>query len=149
MSDNKMKTNELLQKMFRTTSIKRFIQRYSEHMSNVPFHTYLMNKCRSKGVTPAQIIAKSGIERTHGHHIFSGRKSPSRDKVIQLAFGFEMSYEETQELLKIARKSSLYPKIMRDAIIIIALKRSLSLDNVQTALDELKLPTIGKEGRYE
>jgi len=149
MSKSKMDTRELLQKLFNTTSVKRFIKRHGGDMLDAPFYTYLKEQCTKRGVSPAQVIVKSGIERTFGHHIFSGRKNPSRDKVLQLAFGFEMNYEETQELLKIARKSNLYPKIMRDAVVIQGLERKLGFNVVQAALAELALPLIGKEGRYE
>jgi len=149
MTESKMSTKELLQRLFNTTSVKRFIKRHGGDMLDAPFHTYLKEQCTQRGVNPAQIILKSGIERTFGHHIFSGRKNPSRDKVLQLAFGFEMNYEETQELLKIARKSTLYPKIMRDAVVIQGLERKLCLNVVQAALAELDIPLIGKEGRYE
>lgn len=144
-----MKPAELLQKLLRTKSVKRFIKRHGGYMHSVPLHTYLNEKCTERGVIPAQVIAKSGIERTYAHHIFNGGKRTSRDKVLQLAFGFEMNYRETQELLKAARKSALHPKIMRDAVIIQALEQGLKLHEAQAALTELSLPVLGKEGRYE
>jgi len=143
------KTSELLQELFDTGSVTRFIKRNQDYMRKSPLHVYLKNECEKRGVLAAHVIAKSRIERTFGHHIFSGDKNPSRDKVIQLAFGFEMDYNEAQELLKAAGKSPLYPKIIRDAVVIYALKHNLNLIEVQTALDELDLPLIDKEGRYE
>jgi transcriptional regulator with XRE-family HTH domain len=82
-------------------------------MNAVPFHAYINRLCAEKDVLPAYIIKKSGIERTFGHQIFNGKRNPSRDKIILLAFGFDMDYDETQALLKSARKSALYPKIER------------------------------------
>jgi hypothetical protein len=145
----KMPTVELLQKLFGTVNIKRFIMRHHSYMPDEPFHIYLQRQCDSRNITPAQVIAKAGIYRTFGHHIFNGNKNPSRDKVLQLAFGYGMDFEETQELLKRARKSTLHPKIMRDAVIIHGLEHGLTFQTVQNALDELKQPLIGKEGRYE
>ena len=61
-----------------------------------------------------------------------------------------MDYDETQDLLKIARKSPLYPKVKRDAVIIFALTRGLGIMDIQATLDELFLPLLGKEERnYE
>ena len=143
------KTSELLQELFDTGSVTRFIKRNQDHMRKIPLHAYLKDQCKKRGVIAAHVIAKSGIERTFGHHIFSGDKNPSRDKVIQLAFGFGMNYDDAQDLLKAAGKSPLYPKIIRDAVVIYALKHSLTLNETQTALEELDLPLIDKEGRYE
>ena len=143
------KTYDMLQELFDTDSVARFIKRNQEHMLKSPFHEYLESICKIRSVIPAQVIAKSGIERVYGYHIFKGDKKPSRDKVIQLAFGFEMGYEETQELLRAANKSPLHPKVKRDVVIIFALNKSLTLGEVQNAMEELELPLIGKEGKYD
>ena len=95
------------------------------------------------------MIRTSGIDRTYGHQLFSGLRQPSRDKVIQLAFGFSMSVDEAQELLKIAGKSPLYPKLRRDAAIMYCLNNGISFCDAQAVLQELSLPLIGREGRYE
>jgi hypothetical protein len=149
VSDEKISTSGLLQRLFKTASISRFIRHFEGDMTHIPFDVHLTNICRDKDTVPEQVIKKSGIERTYGHQLFNGRRKPSRDKVIQLAFGFSMNYEETQELLKMARKSDLYPKLKRDAVIIYALTRQLGVSTVQDTLFELGLPILGKEDRYE
>jgi len=143
------KTSDMLQELFDTRNVARFIMRNQEHMLKSPIHVYLESICKIKGVTAAQVIAKSGIERVYGYHIFKGNKKPSRDKVIQLAFGFGMDYGETQELLKAASKSPLHPKVKRDVVIIFALNKNLTLNEVQNTMEELELPLIGKEGKYD
>lgn len=142
MREQKFKTSELLKKLFKTANISRFIKHNRDNMEVVSFDVYLKYLCRERGVLPAHIIKKSGIERTFGHQIFSGVRKPSRDRVIQLAFAFEMNYDETQYLLKIARKSMLYPRIERDAVIIYCLKNALPIHDVQAALFELKHPLL-------
>jgi transcriptional regulator with XRE-family HTH domain len=115
-------------------------------MKHTPLKVYINSLCVDKGVSAARVIEKSGLDRMYGHQLFNGlRKKPSRDKIIQLAIGFEMDYEETQELLKTARKSALYPRIQRDSVIIFALKNGLSIDDVQSALEELALSPLGKD----
>jgi hypothetical protein len=52
-------------------------------------------------------------------------------------------YGQTQEMLKIARKSQLYPRIKRDAAIIYCLYNNKSLTDVQILLQDLKLPLLG------
>ena len=117
-------------------------------MDPVSFNTYITALCADKDILPAHVIEKSGIERTFGHQLFNGRRNPSRDKVIQLAVGFEMDYKETQKLLKVARKSALYPKIKRDAVVIYALENKLSIYDIQATLAELSLPVIGEEADH-
>lgn len=94
MPSENISTSVLLQKLFKTQQIKKFIKRYDTQMRSITFHQYIMQICDKKDLLPAQIIKKSGIERTFGHQIFNGIRNPSRDKVLQLAFGFEMNYGE-------------------------------------------------------
>ena len=148
MPHEKISTSTLLRRLFKTASIARFIRHFDRQMEFVTIDTYITDLCVNKNVRPEHIIIKSGIERTYGHQLFNGRRKPSRDKAIQLAFGFEMNYNEAQDLLKAARKSPLHPKIKRDAVIIYALNRGLAMSDVQATLHELELPILGKEDRY-
>lgn len=148
MPDDKISTSTLLQRLFKTRHIGAFIKRYNAQMQPLPFHQYINLLCESKGVLPAHVIAKSGVERTFGHQLFNGTRNPSRDKVLQLAFGFEMDYQEVKELLNAARKRALHPRIQRDAVLIYALENKHSLDDTQATLSDLSLPLLG-EDRYE
>ena len=142
-------TSKLLQNLFKTASLDRFLRRLDDTDCNIPpFHEYINTVCTEKNVTQEHIIKKADIERTYGHQLFRGTRTPSRDKVIQLAFGFELGYEETQKLLSIARKSNLHPKVKRDAVIIYALERELTLDDVQATLFDLNIKLLGKDRSY-
>jgi len=148
--NNEISTETLLEKLFKTSSFNRFFNRHDDDMRRFPaFDKYISNMCEEKGVLTKDIIKKADIERTYGHQLFSGVRTPSRDKVLQLAFGFELSYEETQKLLLVARKSALHPKVKRDAAIIFALEKKLDLIAVQSMLFELEVPILGKERHYE
>ncbi|MDR2648696.1 MAG: hypothetical protein LBB94_03125 [Clostridiales bacterium] len=147
MNDEKISTGALLQRLFKTHSIECFITHYDKQMVSVSFSAYISRLCAEKGAAPSQIISRSGIERTFGHQLFNGRRTPSRDTVIQLAFGFGMDYERAQNLLKISGKSALYPRIRRDAVVIFALARGFGIAEVQSTLSELSLPLLGKEER--
>jgi hypothetical protein len=139
-------TNELMQKLFKTSSINRFIKRYDSKATGIPpFHKYIRNLCTTKNILPKTVSEKAQIEYNYGLQLFKGIRKPSRDKVIQLAFGFEMDIAKTQKLLTVARKSVLYPKIKRDAVIIYALKHSYNIQDTQTMLFELSIPLLGEE----
>jgi len=69
-----------------------------------PLNLYLKRLCKEKLLSPSEVVGVANIERTYGLQIFRGIKNPSRDKVIQLAFGFALNLDETQQLLKAANK---------------------------------------------
>jgi len=139
-------TDTLLSRIFKTTSLDRFVRRYDDELNRVPpFSDYITNLARERGTAPERVIKKADIVRTYGHQLFNGTRKPTRDRVIQLAFGFGLSYEETQKLLTIARKSSLYPKIKRDAVIIFALRNDYDIVAVNSALFDMQIPILGEE----
>ena len=52
---------------------------------------------------------------------------PSRDKLIALAFGLQLTAEETQTMLKLSGYGELYVRDIRDAIILYALQRNKNI----------------------
>ena len=137
-------TDELLARLFKATQLNDVLE--NEDITQPPlFHEYLRQLCRDRGEVAERVIKRAGIDRTYGHQLFSGRRKPSRDKVIQLAFGFGLDVEETQQLLKSARHTALYPKIKRDAAIIYCLARNMEIAGAQDLLADCDLSALGIE----
>jgi hypothetical protein len=67
--------------------------------------------------------------------LLSGVRKPSRNKVIQLAFGLHVSLDELQMLLKVAGMNVLYSKMKRDAIIIYAISNHMSIIETDILLE--------------
>ncbi len=140
---NEIATGSLFSKLLKTTNIRRFLDRNDKVLQDKPLNKSLEALCNKKGLIPSAVIKNSNIERTYGLQIFRGIRNPSRDKILQLAFGFPLNIEETQKLLKAADKSILYPKIKRDAVMIYCLKNHLKMVDAQEILSDLKLPLLG------
>ncbi len=145
----KISTTTLMKKLFKTARLKTFMKTYDDAFAKTTFREYIQGLLSEKRLVSEHVIKNCGIDRTYGHQLFNGTRRPSRDKVIQLAFGFSLSVEETQALLRAAQKSALYPKIKRDAVILYCLERGVGFFDAQETLQELSLPLIGREGRYE
>jgi hypothetical protein len=145
----KLNTDLLMHRLLNTNSIDRFLTRHDENIQLPEFGEYISELCALRGTLPERIIAKAQIKRTYGHKLFNGERAPSRDKVLQLAFGFEMNTNEAQNLLKMARKSPLHPKVRRDAVVVYALEKEMPMDAVQTLLFEMGLPMLGGERMYD
>jgi len=137
-------TNQLLSRLLSTRHFEHFIGRYEELMNIQTLPEYLKELCETREVLPAHVIKKAGIERMYGHQLFNGKRKPTREKTLLLAFGFGLDYNETKVLLEKARKPALHPKIKRDAFIIFALERHFSLNEVQDALYDMGLPILGE-----
>ena len=85
-------------------------------------------------VKKADVIKKAALTPVYGYQIFDGKREPKRDKIIQLAFGFGLSLEETQKLLRSAGYGELYPKVKRDVVFIYAINNKMSIEEVEKIL---------------
>lgn len=137
------RTSTLFLELEKNGTFAKFAEKNEENFIHSNFSEYISLLSREKDMAPIQVIKNAQIDRVYGHQLFSGVRKPSRDKVLQLAFGFGLSLEETQKLLRIADKSSLYPKIKRDAAIIYGLNNRMQLSEMQELLFALDLPVIG------
>ena len=68
------------------------------------------------------------------HQVFSGRRNPSRDRLLCLCIGLGCSLEETQRLLQQASYAQLYPRIKRDAIISHGILHGTELNEINDKL---------------
>ena len=136
-------TNSLLNKLTKGKNINTVLDKHETDFYDCTIAEYLMKLCEERNTVPERVINKAQIERTYGHQIFNGTRTPSRDKLLQIAFGFGLSLEETQRMLNVAGKSVLYPKIKRDAIIIYAISHEMSVLETQDLLCDNELPMLG------
>ena len=67
------------------------------------------------------MVRRSNLNKAYVYQIFLGKKYPSRDKIIALAFGLELDEKEVQVLLKQAGYRELYPRDPRDALLLYAI----------------------------
>jgi hypothetical protein len=139
------RTSSLLRRLFNTSDLEEFMENNADDMNLPFFHVYITDLCSSQGKVPEQVIRQAAIERSYGHQLFNGTRKPSRDKVIQLAFGLELDLEGTQKLLQIAQKNPLYPKIKRDAAILYCINNQKDILETQSVLLNLGLSLLGGE----
>lgn len=137
-------TNTLLNRLKGGKDFRNFMDENKNDFERRTLPVYLNKLCEERQLIPSEVIRRSQIERTYGHQIFNGTRAPSRDKLIQIALGLGLSLEETQALLKIARRSMLYAKIERDAACIFGILHGMSVMEVQDLLASVNLSLLGE-----
>ena len=80
-----------------------------------------------KRLRRADIIRRSSLNDIYVHQIFSGKRRPSRNKLLCLFFGMELDVERVQKILKCCGYPPLYVKNRRDSVIYFALRNGHSL----------------------
>ena len=87
-----------------------------------------MKMINEKCITTAQIADLSNLEPNYINKLRIGQiKKPSRDKLLQLAFGLSFTEDETQLLLRLAGLCALYPRFKRDYIIMTCIRANKSI----------------------
>lgn len=133
----KKSTDELLRTLKHTPDLTTYYEKEEENISSCSLSDYLNRLCVEKNISPAECIKASGLDRTYAYQIFSGTKKPTRDKVLALCFGFGLSFEDIQTLLKSTSYPILYAKNERDSAIIFVLQRNGSLTDLNELLFSL------------
>ena len=140
-------TSTLMRKLFKTKTLGGFLRNNETDLERETFQECLKKYCSEKHEIAEHIIERAQIDRTYGHQLFNGTRNPSRDKVLQLAVGLGLDVDETQQLLRAASKSPLYPRIRRDAVLIFALKEHWNMAGVQEALAQYDLTPLGWDSK--
>ena len=131
---NEKNTDTLQQELMSTNNLDRFLTENDASFRDVPLQEAIQRIFDEKGMSKAQLAKQSGISEVYLHQVFSGRRSPSRNRLLCLCFGLGASVEEAQDLLRHARLAPLYSRDRRDAIVIFCLSHGMTLDEVNDKL---------------
>lgn len=145
----RVRTDTLMRRIFRAERLEDVMKLNAPSMGAESFCACLADLCRELDTVPERVIRGSEIDRSYGHQLFNGTRKPSRDKVLQLAFGFGLGVEQTQRLLRAAGKSPLYPRLERDTVVLFALDKSLGILEVQELLERYGMTPLGGIRKYE
>ena len=90
--------------------------------TNRPFATYMRSLFRKKGIRQQEVFLAADISEGYGYKIIGEEKrTRHRDLILRLCLAAKFTLDETQRALKIYGMSPLYPRIRRDAVLIVAI----------------------------
>ena len=139
---NEKNTETLQQELMSTNNLDRFLTENDASFRDVPLQEAIQCIFDEKGMSKAQLAKQSGISEVYLHQLFSGRRFPSRSRLLCLCFGLGATVDEAQSLLQQARHAPLYSRDRRDAIIIFALSHHMTLFEVNDKLFTENLDTL-------
>lgn len=132
-------TNQLFSEASSLVNIEKVNNFYADNEENMfipdPIN-YLLDIMANKNISKAELIKKSGLDRTYAYHILSKEKKLTRDKLIILAIAANLSLDETMNFLKYARQNPLYIKDKRDGLIIFAINNNFSVIDTNHLLSD-------------
>lgn len=113
-------TEELLSELQKASDIDSFFINHNSDFLSITTHQYLNELLAIKGKSLTDVARNSGIGE-YIYKIFGGSRKPSRDILISVSLGMELTLDETQLLLRISKFAVLDPRDRRDSIIIYAI----------------------------
>lgn len=135
-------TAQLANELTDARDVKTFLDDNTENFRQFDFAKYLKRLLDEKNLSKAQVIRDSQLDEGYAHHIFGGRRNPSREKVLSLALAMKLSPKETDYLLYYAGHSKLYPRNEWDAVIIFALENHKTVLQTNELLTDFKMSTL-------
>ena len=124
---------KVLQNLDRADDLGEYISQAAGSES-LTFADYFCSLPCVRSHSNADLIRRSGIERTYYYQLINGTRRPGRDKVILLGLAAGLSVKEVQRALEISQLGILYAKNRRDSILIFALQNAINIDDTQELL---------------
>ena len=110
-------TDELCRDLMEAEDLDTYLKENDTAFADNVFQNALFRLCSRTGLSKAGLARRSAISEVYLHQVLSGRRKPSRDRLLCICIGAGASLEEVQRLLKQATLAPLYPRRKRDAII--------------------------------
>lgn len=135
-------TDDLKNELMETADLDRFLEENQDAFRSESAQELLAAVFDKSPVSKAELARRSGISEPYIHQIFSGRRNPSRDRLLCVCLALESSLEDTQSLLKQCGHAQLYAGSRRDAIILFGLLHAQSAYEVNDRLFEENEKTL-------
>lgn len=117
-----------------TSNIDSYISDNQSLFSDQSIAALLAQLHEKKAISKAALARESGMSEVYLHQVFSGRRKPSRDRLLCLCVGLGATPEDTQQLLRQATYAQLYPRVKRDTIILYGIIHHTPLDEINDKL---------------
>ena len=135
-------TDDLMKELTRSEDLDQYIKENEAYFIDTSLAEALNQKLKEKELAKSTVIKAAEINEIYGYQIFSGKRIPSREKLLCILIGMKLSLPEAQQLLKLAGYAPLYPKNIRDSIIISGLQHSKTVIEINELLYDHQEPTL-------
>ena len=127
-------TDNLSRELMAPSALDTYLKENAGEFLSTDIAGLLDELYRDKDMTKAELARRASISEVYLHQAFSGRRKPSRDRLLCICIGLGASLVETQQLLKRAGYAQMYAKFKRDAIVMYGIVHRLELSEINDKL---------------
>lgn len=139
-------TGELEAELMKAESAEAFLKRHIRDMRRKNFREYIHELLEARPITVAD-IARISTLGDYVYKMFQGKRRLRRDKLLMIALAMQLTAEETNRALRLAKYCPLDVWEFRDAIILFGIQHGESLAEVEKTLYDLGADTLTEEKR--
>ena len=137
-----LSTEDLLHKLKASDSLSSFLFDCQEVFSPRSTGVMLSELIEKHGFTKSEVAKKAGISWVYLYQILTGRRHPSRNRIICIGLAISCTLEEIQTLLNESGHARLNIRNRRDAIIIYSILHGLDVFQLNDNLFQAKEETL-------
>ena len=126
-------TQELMHRLKEVDDIKAFFDENELELTKETVQGYLGGLLMVKNLKTAEVAQLSG-QGDYVYKVFQGKRKASRDILLAISIGMNLTCPETQMLLRIAQTAQLDPRNRRDSVIIYSLNNGIPIESVNDLL---------------
>ena len=119
-----------------TTQFEEFLKRNEAEMHRASFGDCVLKLCAKYERTPSSLQPQIAISKSQFYSLLNGTRNPSKESVIKIAFGLNITKSEINELLQATGFHALDPRDREDAIIIFGLENKKDVGKIDELLRE-------------
>lgn len=134
-------TEDLLNELRNAKNINVFLDKHEEEFIKETPGAFLNHIISSGHITIAEIAKASGVGE-YIYKILNNTRKPSRNVIIAVGRGMNMTLDEIQMLLRISKFAILDSRDKRDSIIIYGFVNDMSVFDIDEMLEQNNLLTI-------
>lgn len=127
-------TSDLNQELMSQPNLDQYITENEAYFADAGISEFLAELYERCGLSKAELARRAEMSEIYLHQVFSGRRRPSRDRLLCLCIGMDADLEEIQQLLRRVGYAPIYPRLKRDAIISHGIFHRTSLTEINDKL---------------
>lgn len=124
---SKKDTYILQEELRKSDNLEKFEEENNSELHAQSVAEYLNELLIKYDETKPEIGKRADLDEGYMYQIFNGRRNAKRDKLLRLAFGFPLTLDETQRLLRLGGYGELYVRRKRDAYLMFALEKGYDI----------------------
>ena len=131
----KITTSQMLTRIRQSGDFAEAVSVYEEN-EQPSLGNYLYELMEKRRLTARDMIENTGIHRSYFYAVLAGQKIPSKNVVLRISLTMRCTLAETNQLLRLAGLSHLYPRVREDTVLIYAVEHRATPQETNEMLEK-------------